>query len=653
MVQGYYTLEESANLLGMSPDDLKQLARKGEIRSFQDRGTWRFRIQDIQEMARRRGLGSGTDLPLGESPTPKSTDSPAPRSPSPKSKAGEAYGLSLDPGDVDAGVNLGGPAPAGSGSGSGKGSGKKSGSGKISPPPGSDSDVRLVADGGDVRFRTPPDSDIKIETSGPKSGRGKTAAAASPKSPRPTKTKPDQPPAAAPDSGARLVPIDSDSDVRIVGADADHNVRVPLGDQPPKGATDSDVRLEGHFPPSVSDRVESMLTEEINLDEELKKDEVRRQSQLKQAKHRPAAPPAPPKKSPFELSEPEMELAPLEDGPAKKDSSSDFDLTPAAESSSPVELGSDEEFQLQIPDDEITLADEPAAHSSGVNLNKPKDSGISLEQSAEASDSVEFELTLDAESTPKPGTSKPTTPKPGSKQAKKVEEESDSSEFELSLDVEGKGKADSDSEFELTLDDGSDLAPLEVDEGEATEKDIFETDFEVPALEEESGSEAAAQEGDTDLESSDFDLSVGDDDVATAGEESDSQVVALEEDEAVDDAAETVQSKKRPKKTGRRKPTPAAETSEFAELDDDSQIEAEIETAADEDADLMPAGQGMAARTAVLEAPPWGVVPIIVLLPCVLVMVLLGFMGFELVQTQQGYKQGVVTKTIGGLIGQK
>ena len=34
-------------------------------------------------------------------------------------------------------------------------------------------------------------------------------------------------------------------------------------------------------------------------------------------------------------------------------------------------------------------------------------------------------------------------------------------------------------------------------------------------------------------------------------------------------------------------------------------------------------------------------------------LVLIGFMGFELVQTQQGYKQGVVTKAIGGLIGQK
>src|SRR5437762_13049519 len=95
MVQGYYTLEESAQLLGMSPDELKQLARKGEIRSFQDRGTWRFRIQDIQEMARRRTGGSDLELAVGESLTPRPTDSPAPRSPKPQKKTDDVCGVAL------------------------------------------------------------------------------------------------------------------------------------------------------------------------------------------------------------------------------------------------------------------------------------------------------------------------------------------------------------------------------------------------------------------------------------------------------------------------------------------------------------------------------------------------------------------------------
>src|SRR5438552_8031556 len=95
MVQGYYTLEESAQLLGMSPDELKQLARKGDIRSFQDRGTWRFRIQDIQEMARQQGGGSDPELALGDALTPKPTDSPAPRSPKPQKKSDDVFGFSL------------------------------------------------------------------------------------------------------------------------------------------------------------------------------------------------------------------------------------------------------------------------------------------------------------------------------------------------------------------------------------------------------------------------------------------------------------------------------------------------------------------------------------------------------------------------------
>jgi len=39
MAQGYYTLDEAAIRLAMAPDELKAMARRGEIRAFQDRGT--------------------------------------------------------------------------------------------------------------------------------------------------------------------------------------------------------------------------------------------------------------------------------------------------------------------------------------------------------------------------------------------------------------------------------------------------------------------------------------------------------------------------------------------------------------------------------------------------------------------------------------
>src|SRR5262245_11487937 len=65
-MQQYYTLEEAAKVLRISPDELREMAKQKTIRAFQDRGSWRFRAQDIDEMARARGLGSDSDLQLGE-----------------------------------------------------------------------------------------------------------------------------------------------------------------------------------------------------------------------------------------------------------------------------------------------------------------------------------------------------------------------------------------------------------------------------------------------------------------------------------------------------------------------------------------------------------------------------------------------------------
>ena len=96
MVQGYYTLEEAAQILGMSPEELKQLSKQGDLRAFQDRGTLRFRTQDVEELARQRGGRSDVELPLGEAPRPKPADSPPPRTPK---KASEVFDFELDAGD--------------------------------------------------------------------------------------------------------------------------------------------------------------------------------------------------------------------------------------------------------------------------------------------------------------------------------------------------------------------------------------------------------------------------------------------------------------------------------------------------------------------------------------------------------------------------
>ena len=72
-------------------------------------------------------------------------------------------------------------------------------------------------------------------------------------------------------------------------------------------------------------------------------------------------------------------------------SSSDFELTPVG--SSEIEIGSDEKVAL-VDDDAINLDELSAASgTSGINLQDPVDSGISLE--SDGSDEMEFELTLD------------------------------------------------------------------------------------------------------------------------------------------------------------------------------------------------------------------------------------------------------------------
>src|SRR5258708_16604908 len=87
MAQGYYPRQEAAQYTGIALDELKQMAQKSCIRSFQDRGNLRFRIQDIQELGRQRGTTSDPDLVLGEgSLPPKKGDGPrSPKSPPQKS----------------------------------------------------------------------------------------------------------------------------------------------------------------------------------------------------------------------------------------------------------------------------------------------------------------------------------------------------------------------------------------------------------------------------------------------------------------------------------------------------------------------------------------------------------------------------------------
>jgi len=80
----FYTLEEAASKLNMSVDELRELAKKREVRSFQDRGVLRFKSEDIDaRLSTPSGVNPETDsedytLNLEDIPTTNPADNNAP-----------------------------------------------------------------------------------------------------------------------------------------------------------------------------------------------------------------------------------------------------------------------------------------------------------------------------------------------------------------------------------------------------------------------------------------------------------------------------------------------------------------------------------------------------------------------------------------------
>jgi excisionase family DNA binding protein len=64
MSKKYLSLEEAAGVLRLGTDELIRLREKGSIRGFADRGTWKFREEDVQELLRSRQVDSAPDIPM-------------------------------------------------------------------------------------------------------------------------------------------------------------------------------------------------------------------------------------------------------------------------------------------------------------------------------------------------------------------------------------------------------------------------------------------------------------------------------------------------------------------------------------------------------------------------------------------------------------
>ena len=64
MAKKYLSIEEAAALLNVNTTELNRLREKGMIRAFADRGTWKFKEEDVEKLARTREADSSPDVPL-------------------------------------------------------------------------------------------------------------------------------------------------------------------------------------------------------------------------------------------------------------------------------------------------------------------------------------------------------------------------------------------------------------------------------------------------------------------------------------------------------------------------------------------------------------------------------------------------------------
>ena len=200
MAKKYLTLEEASLELGMAPDELVRMRERGEIRGFADRGTWKFKSEDVEEFGRSRQTDSSPEVPLLDDPKGGMTEviRKGPGGRMNKTSDSDVRLLlddTLVPGSEDSGPEVG-----------------------LANIGNSDSDVRLIDDGAGM-VDAGSDSDVKLINT----AADETLAA----------------PGLSLDDG-------SDSDVKLVAPGSDSDVRLakPSGRGVPDHS-DSDIRLAG------------------------------------------------------------------------------------------------------------------------------------------------------------------------------------------------------------------------------------------------------------------------------------------------------------------------------------------------------------------------------------------------------------------------
>lgn len=226
MPKKYLTQEEAAAHLGVTVDELKAMREAGTVRGFADRGTWKFKFEDIEELTRSRQATSDPEIPL-LTDSAIEDDEDEVGSQATVIRGGDSGSVLDDdgpaggPSDSDVRLILDDSLGA-----------ERGGSGLISDsdvPLSGDSTVRFVGGSGidvDNELATFDDSDSDVRLAGAS----------------------DVVDTSGSDSDVRLVATpdesddNSDSDVRLIGSDSDSDVRLA-----PSASglldSDSDVQL--------------------------------------------------------------------------------------------------------------------------------------------------------------------------------------------------------------------------------------------------------------------------------------------------------------------------------------------------------------------------------------------------------------------------
>ncbi|MCA9038159.1 MAG: helix-turn-helix domain-containing protein, partial [Planctomycetaceae bacterium] len=64
MGKKYLSLDEAADMLGVSKDEMLKLRDDGSIKGFADRGDVKFREEDVEEFLRSQQVDSSPDFPI-------------------------------------------------------------------------------------------------------------------------------------------------------------------------------------------------------------------------------------------------------------------------------------------------------------------------------------------------------------------------------------------------------------------------------------------------------------------------------------------------------------------------------------------------------------------------------------------------------------